>query len=284
MTSLKQDIIASIDTGNDLWSGVVNKHKCVRDFSTKYPRIYIYFQFFLILWSAINGAIFFISKKFIIAVLYTIAVVATLSWFGIISKVEAKTPNIPRIANIYKADLIRSARFEWGLEAPVAVFAAQIHTESNWKSDAVSPAGAEGLTQFMPATAKWLPEVMPQVGLEAGKPAPFNPVWAIRALCAYNYWHYKRIEAVNYFERMAFTLSAYNGGLGWVYRDKKKAQANGLNPFQYFDSVEKINAGRHAAAFRENRSYPDIILNRRQFIYASWGGVIEIPLETIKNE
>ncbi len=45
----------------------------------------------------------------------------------------------------------------WGLNAPVSVFAAQIHTESWWRNDTVSGAGAQGLAQFMPSTARWLP-------------------------------------------------------------------------------------------------------------------------------
>lgn len=37
---------------------------------------------------------------------------------------------IPAQANIYRAQLMREARAAWGLEAPVALFAAQIHQES----------------------------------------------------------------------------------------------------------------------------------------------------------
>lgn len=39
---------------------------------------------------------------------------------------------IPRAALQYRGQLIREARAVWGMEAPVAIFAAQIHTESNW--------------------------------------------------------------------------------------------------------------------------------------------------------
>ena len=35
---------------------------------------------------------------------------------------------------------------------PLEVFAAQIAAESGWDPDAVSPAGARGIAQFMPAT------------------------------------------------------------------------------------------------------------------------------------
>lgn len=52
------------------------------------------------------------------------------------------------------------------------------------------------------------------------------------------------------------TLSAYNGGLGWVWRDQKLAASQGADSARWFDQVERYNAGRHAAAFRENRGYP----------------------------
>ena len=41
--------------------------------------------------------------------------------------------DIPRAAERHRAELIRVSRAVWGLEAPVAVFAAQVHTESWWR-------------------------------------------------------------------------------------------------------------------------------------------------------
>ncbi|WP_163769991.1 transglycosylase SLT domain-containing protein, partial [Proteus mirabilis] len=75
-------------------------------------------------------------------------------------------------------DVIRNARLEWGLSAPVADFAAQLHQESGWRPDAISPAGAQGLAQFMPATADWISQLIPMLSSRE----PFNPAWAIRAL------------------------------------------------------------------------------------------------------
>jgi soluble lytic murein transglycosylase-like protein len=63
-------------------------------------------------------------------------------------------------------------------------FAAQLHQESGWRPDAVSPVGAQGLAQFMPATADWISQLMP--GLNSRE--PFNPAWAIRALVSYDRW------------------------------------------------------------------------------------------------
>jgi len=185
-------------------------------------------------------------------------------WLPISAKAAEVT--IPRAAQQYRATLVRAAHATWGLDAPVAVFAAQVHTESWWRNDTVSHVGAQGLAQVMPATARWLPSVAP----ETGKPAPFNPGWSLRALCVYDKWLWDRVAGHSDFERMAFTLSAYNGGLGWVNRDRKKAR-------RWFGAVENVNAGRSKAAFRENRNYPRLILEERQYAYikAGWGPGVE---------
>ena len=49
---------------------------------------------------------------------------------------------IPQNAFKYREYLIKESRFVWGIEAPSATFAAQIHTESGWNEKAKSPAGA----------------------------------------------------------------------------------------------------------------------------------------------
>jgi soluble lytic murein transglycosylase-like protein len=184
----------------------------------------------------------------------------------------AKAAAIPRAAEQHKAALIRTARAVWGMDAPVAVFAAQVHTESRWNADAKSHVGAQGLAQFMPATARWLPTYAP----ETGEPAPYNPGWALRALVTYDLYLWRQIGArgaATDRERMAMALSAYNGGLGWINRDKRLASSRGLNPLLWFEHVETVNAGRSAANWRENRNYPRLILLDRQQAYeaAGWG-------------
>lgn len=183
--------------------------------------------------------------------------------------------SIPKAAEQHRATLIRTAHAVWGLDAPVAVFAGQIHAESRWNPNAKSHVGAQGLAQFMPSTAAWLPTVAP----ETGEPLPYNPGWAIRALVTYDLWLWKRVAATNDYERMAFTLSAYNGGLGWVNRDKRFAESKGLNSRRWFGHVATVNAGRSAANFRENRNYPDFILNDFQLRYsdAGWGAGLPEP-------
>lgn len=188
--------------------------------------------------------------------------------------VPEKTVAIPRAALQYRSLLIRSAHAHWGLDAPVAVFAAQIHTESWWNNSTVSSANAQGLAQFIPSTARWLPAVAPEVG----KPQPFNPAWSLRACVVYDKYLWDRMSAMSAgkslvpCDRMAFALSAYNGGAGWVNRDRSLAAKKGLDPDRYFGSVETVNAGRKSSAIRENRKYVSRIMEyQHAYIRAGWG-------------
>ena len=199
--------------------------------------------------------------------LILVLVLCAMTW-GLIFAAFASAAEIPRQALAHRALLTREARAVWGLDAPIATFAGQIHQESAWCHDAVSPVGAQGLAQFMPATAKWLPTIAP----ETGEPLPFSPSWAIRALVSYDRWLWKRISAASDCDRWAMTLSAYNGGLGWVRRDQTLAKTAGMNPGDW-SHVALHNAGRSPSNFQENRAYPTRILHKWTPIYraAGWG-------------
>lgn len=177
---------------------------------------------------------------------------------------------VPRDAEQYRRTLVRTAHAEWGLDAPIATLAGQVHQESRWRSQARSPVGAQGLAQFMPGTADWMAELYPAA---LGANQPYNPGWALRALVMYDRWIYERNQANNACERWAFVLAGYNGGPGWVNRDRTLASAKGADKLAWFDSVERHNAGRSAANFRENRHYPRAILLRWEPMYAAagWG-------------
>lgn len=174
---------------------------------------------------------------------------------------------IPSTANKYRADLTRSARLSWGMDAPIATFAAQVHQESGWNAQAVSRVGAKGLAQFMPSTADWIGGINP----ELAQRQPDNPTWALRALTAYDRWLYERIKADSDCDRMAMVLSSYNGGLGWLLRDKALAAQSGSNRNLWWNHVDRYNAGRTRAAFEENRGYPVRIIKGIQPAYATWG-------------
>lgn len=178
--------------------------------------------------------------------------------------------DVPQAAKPYQRDLTRHARAVWGMNAPIAVFAAQIHQESRWNKDAKSKF-AGGLAQFTPDTANWISGVYPK---ELGSNQPFNPAWAMHALVTYDKQLYDRTKADTPCARMWKGLWAYNGGEGWVRRDEALAAKRGANPRSAIE-VEPFNAGRAPAMFAENRGYPRAILIKWQPIYASWGGEIK---------
>jgi len=172
----------------------------------------------------------------------------------------------PAESSRYQRELTRIVQQEWGLPAPVAIHAAQIQQESGWRADAESPAGAEGLSQFMPSTSEWIAEIYPDLGAAA----PYSPTWAMRAQSRYNRWHWQRIDAADICSHWALTLSAYNGGLGWVYRDQRLARAADDDPSVWFGHVERYT-NRADWARTENRDYVDRILLQYTPRYAAAG-------------
>lgn len=180
----------------------------------------------------------------------------------------------PREALQYQRDLIRSARFVWGLSAPIALFGAQIHQESGWRKEARS-AYAGGLAQFTPDTAAWIGSLYKD---ELGVADPYSPSWAMRALVRYDRHLFDRIEAATPCDRWAFTLAAYNGGPGWISRDKAMARTAGADPDRWWGEVERFSP-RAAWAFKENRGYPRRIILDLQPRYTRWGAGVacEVP-------
>lgn len=204
--------------------------------------------------------------------LTSIIVAAFLALFLVFALFQARAAHaqdVPAAAAKWKRDIVRQTRIEWGLDAPVATFAAQIEQESGFRHDARSPVGALGIAQFMPATATWIAGAYSALG-----PAdPLNPQWAIRAMARYDLHLYERIPAAaNDCERMAFVLSAYNGGER--FRDRGIAKCSGdCDPQRWFGNVELVDDGRAPAAWRENRGYPFGILYLRQprYVIDGWG-------------
>jgi soluble lytic murein transglycosylase-like protein len=191
---------------------------------------------------------------------------------------EANPGNTPqiRIPNSSAQDRIRLEREAgavFGLDAPVARFAAQIHKESGWRPDAAS-IYAQGLAQFTPATATWLPDVCPSIG----PPDAWDASWSIRALVCYDHYLETRVDGATDCDRWSFVLSAYNGGLGWVNRDRNRASGKGLDPARWFDHVE-TQSGRAEWARLENRDYVRRILLTLEpaYIDAGWTGAVACP-------
>lgn len=180
----------------------------------------------------------------------------------------APTPTagqVPQAALQYRSLLTRNARAVWGLDAPVATFAAQVHQESAWRPDAVSRVGAAGLAQFMPGTSKWIATIDPELASNE----PFSPSWALRALVTYDHWlHARTPTRYTPRDRMWVALRSYNGGLGhW--------QAEAARTGQQAPTREQVDAAcgqakRAPVHCKENLGYPRRIFDL-QARYATWG-------------
>jgi soluble lytic murein transglycosylase-like protein len=178
---------------------------------------------------------------------------------------------IPERSAQYRIAVQRAAGARWGIEGDrvVARLAAQIHAESSWRPDARSPF-AEGMAQFVPATAEWIAGICADVG-----PAdPWDPHWSIRAATCFDHWLWRRAHAAaSECDRWAFTLSAYNGGERWLWLEQRSAERNGLDRARWFDHVASQRA-RSPHAWRENRGYVRRILITLEpaYIRAGWPG------------
>ncbi len=114
----------------------------------------------------------------------------------------------------YEALVQKAAQTCPGITAPL--LAAQLEQESGWNPNAVSPTGAQGLSQFMPGT--WLGEGIDGDG--DGIREPFNPADAIASQASFMC---KLLAAVTADKSLTgdaldLALAGYNAGLGAVQR------------------------------------------------------------------
>ena len=196
---------------------------------------------------------------------------ALLWWGGFFGQAHAQ---VPADAARYRLELTRAAHSQWGLSAPVAVLAAQVHQESGWRQQAISRVGAKGLAQFMPGTARWWCK---RTGLDAENCLPHNPAWALRALVGYDKYLYDMVPAAHYseYDRMWVALRGYNGGLGH-WRDEARVAWARAGEQQIEPTREQVDAAcgsaqRSPVHCPENLGYPRRILIDLQPRYAPWG-------------
>lgn len=115
--------------------------------------------------------------------------------------------------------------WDWKLLAALA------YTESNFDTTVVSWAGAQGLMQLMPATAK-------AMGVPPGM--EHNPEESIKAAVKYIRLTDKNLRMIPDFnERINFVLGAYNAGIGHIYDAMALAEKYGNDKYVWTNHVEK---------------------------------------------
>ncbi len=119
--------------------------------------------------------------------------------------------------------LAKEYNFDWRL------IAAQVNKESLFNPKAKSWAGAKGLLQVMPRTAR-------EVGIDHLE----EPENGLRAGLKYMAWLDSQLSSELPADvQVWFTLAAYNAGLGHLKDARSLAIKQGLNPDRWFGNVEK---------------------------------------------
>jgi len=112
--------------------------------------------------------------------------------------------------------------FDWRLVT------AQMYQESGFDPKAKSPAGAKGLMQMMPRTAKAM-----------GVSKIADPDQSIKGGLKYMSWLRERFSSdIPIAERQLFTLAAYNAGAGHVHDARRLAEQLGHDPNRWFGHTE----------------------------------------------
>lgn len=142
--------------------------------------------------------------------------------YPILSIKDGKISHFDQLFKKYSKDI----DWDWKLLASLA------YTESNFDTTAVSWAGAKGLMQLMPATAR-------AMGMPPGKEQ--NPEENIKAAVKYIKATNKSLSMIaNKEERVNFILASYNAGLGHIYDAMALAEKYGKNKFVWKDNVENF--------------------------------------------
>lgn len=113
-----------------------------------------------------------------------------------VSGLSAPEPEITRDLTCF---LLKEVAVQYDLPTPL--FTRLIWQESRFRPEAVSPVGAKGIAQFMPATAA-----------EWGLKDPFDPIQALPASAAF------LRDLMDQFGNFGLAAAAYNGGQGRLGR------------------------------------------------------------------
>ncbi|HZF99154.1 MAG TPA: transglycosylase SLT domain-containing protein [Pseudoxanthomonas sp.] len=215
----------------------------------------------------------FIGVRLVLAAFVLLAAVLILVLAALPAQAQSRVA-IPEASALYRHRVEQAVADVWGVNASPARLAAQLHQESGWRPRATSPVGAQGVAQFMPATAKWIAQLFPD---KLGRFDPWDAQQAILAAAIYDKWLLDRIQPIGWTRmsectRWNFALRGYNGGELWLLRERGLTVA-GRGDANDWRSVERFRA-RGTAAHKENINYPRriLILLEPAYIAAGWQG------------
>lgn len=129
------------------------------------------------------------------------------------------------------------------------LLAAQGFQESRLQQEVVSSAGAVGIMQIKPTTAAGDP-----INIEEVEKVE-NNIHAGAKYLRYLMDRYFAKDSIDELNQRLFAIAAYNAGPARINRLRKQAEAQGLNPNQWFDQVEMVVAkdiGRETVQYVSN--------------------------------
>lgn len=164
---------------------------------------------------------------------------------------------IPPRAYQYLPVLIEEHQAVWP-ESDLTIIARQIQQESNWKVTATrresSGATSYGAMQVLETTWGEIKTKHPTL-LDGDPVRMLQARWGFRAGLLYDRMMWESSGfAETILDRYCFMLASYNGGQGWVKRDRELASVAGKNKNVWFGNVE-LHSHRAESNFDINRRY-----------------------------
>lgn len=170
---------------------------------------------------------------------------------------KPKQQQLPSFVPSWATGMIQEASQRYNVPAPV--LASLIQQESGFQTHVTSPAGAQGIAQFMPETAKGY-------GIN-----PFNPAQAIAGAA-----HYLRNSMDAFGGSIPLALAAYNSGQGNVQK------YGGIPPFpetqNYVRNIMAMSGASGATPQGQSKQAP-----QQQQMPQQQGGIGPIPPTQINN-
>jgi len=162
----------------------------------------------------------------------------------------------------YFKEAAHATGWDWRL------IAAQCYQESGFDPNAVSWAGARGLMQIMPSTARHL-------GLAEEKTfSPADNIAAASRLIRELQGHF--YDVTNVEERVKFVLAAYNGGAAHIRDAQALARKYGGNPYQWDD------VSFYVRGLSNPKYYRDPVVKHGYMIGSETAGYVESIIERWK--
>lgn len=206
--------------------------------------------------AGVAGPRFFDEDRVVRAAAWVLSILLAVVFLLMASVAHGR--EIPSGVLRYAPDVIRESQAYEGLNGYPATRIAQMWQESQGNPNAKSPVGARGLYQFMPATSKWLGEIMPDLGIAD----PYNPKWAIRAGIRYQVKLEKKHRACPECAKVWYGLREYNGG--GLKKDLDQLESWGFDRCDYINADKANGRKRTEASIHENTGYPKAIVLKWQ--------------------